>query len=144
MKKPPVELAWAAGLFEGEGSVRINSATKRNLGHLLCSVVNTDISVVEYFQKRWPGYLRPASGLRPDQRPAWVWLVAANKATEFIEEVYPYVITTRVKDKMKLGLAFQKQKSNSPLVNRSLPYKETQKELYLLMKDLNRRGNKAA
>lgn len=30
----PVELAWSAGLFEGEGSVRINTATRRNLGEL--------------------------------------------------------------------------------------------------------------
>ncbi len=34
-----ISLAWAGGLFCGEGTIRINKATKRNLSHLVCSMV---------------------------------------------------------------------------------------------------------
>lgn len=143
------ELAWTAGLFEGEGTIRINKATTRNLGHLVASVVNTDRQVVDYFQQRWPAYLRPATGLRPDQRDAWVWVTAARKAAAFLRAIEPFIVTDRVKEKIRVGLQFQDGKwapgtgrYRSPEERRQ--YHEEQFNAWLWMKELNVRGRREA
>jgi hypothetical protein len=135
----PEELAWAAGLFEGEGTIRINKPGKRSLGILVCSVVNTDLSVVEFFQARWQGYMKSATGLRSDERPAWVWVVGAKKAESFLETILPYIHTERVWTKAQVAFAFQELKSLPPS-QRPLDYTEQSWRFYRGMKAMNVRG----
>ena len=132
------ELAWAAGLFEGEGSIRINKPGRRNWGHLVASVVNTDRQVIDFFQARWPGYCKSATGLRPDQRPAWVWVIAARQAAAFLEAIRPHVVCDRVKRKLEHGLTFQAQKRVGG--NYSEEYRADQWNAYWWMAELNVRG----
>jgi hypothetical protein len=152
MREPsmtPRELSWAAGLFEGEGTIRINCATARNLGHLICSVVNTDREVVEYFQSRWPAYMKPATGLDPTrQRPSWVRLAPANKAEtaepkpglNFLRDIGPYLVTRRVRHKAAVGLHFQRGKHRPQHIQRSDAYHQEQWEAFIYMRTLNSRG----
>lgn len=134
------DLSWAAGLFEGEGSIRINKATRHNLGHLVASVTNTDREVVAFFQSRWPGYMKSVSGLRVDQRQAWRWVVASRRAASFIAAIRPFLQTRRVIEKADFGLSFQRQKTSAHAVCRSDEYREQQFNAYLWMKELNVRG----
>lgn len=136
----PLELAWAAGLFEGEGSIRINKPTRRNLGALIASVTNTDRDVVDFFQARWPGYMKPARGLRPDQRPAWVWVIAARQAMAFLMAIEPYIVRRAVREKIEHGVTFQLEKSSRTPENRSEEYAERQWNAYWWMGVLNTRG----
>jgi hypothetical protein len=135
----PQELAWAAGLFEGEGTIRINRPTRRNLGTLVVSVVNTDRQVVDFFQARWPGYMKPATGLGPNARPAWVWVSAAREASGFLRQVLPYLRRDRVRERAWSGLAFQDHK-RSDRSNRTEAYREEDFNAYLWMRELNARG----
>jgi hypothetical protein len=132
------ELSFAAGLLEGEGSVRINRATKRNLGHLVCSVTNTDRELIDWLQGRWPAYMKPVGGLRSDQRPAWAWCIAARKAAAFLSEIRPFVVTTRMKKRIALAVEFQQQKSKCSRV--SDEYRCDQWIYYVQMRELNLRG----
>lgn len=135
-----VELAWAAGLFEGEGTVRINKPTKRNLGHLVVSVVNTDRDVLDFFQQRWPGYMKPATGLDPRrQRPAWVWVVAARRAAEFLRCIRPFLVRRMVMKRIEHALDFQDGKRVGR-ATRTREYVEEQWFAYLWMRELNARG----
>lgn len=136
-----IELAWAAGLFEGEGCIRINRPTTRSLGALVCSVTNTDYSLLELFQDRWPGRIKPATGMRPDQRPAWVWTVAALRAVAFLRQIRQYVRSPRVLAKLDLAVQFQAQKRSSR-ANRLPDYTRRQWEYYERMRSLNVRGLK--
>jgi len=138
----PLELAWAAGLFEGEGSVRINKPGLRNWGTMVASVVNTDFQIVRFFQDRWPGYCRLATGLRPEQNPALVWLVAARQAAAFLEAIQPYVLSSRVQNKISVALEFQAQKRNSKHLrsDEREAYHEAQWNAYWWMGQLNSRG----
>jgi hypothetical protein len=141
------ELAWAAGLFEGEGSVRINKPTRRCCGALLASVVNTDIEVVQFFQERWPTRrLRSATGLDVERtRPAWVWITAARRAAAFLQEIRPFVVRGIVKARIDHGLAFQAQKrSGVKKDDRYEQYIEDQWNAYWWMCELNQRGRAAA
>jgi len=139
----PRELAWAAGLFEGEGTIRINKATGRNRGGVLhCSVVNTDRSVVEFFQDRWPGYCKAVRPV-PGHKQAWVWTVAARKAERFIRDLLPYLFTERMWTKAQWGLTYQdtKQVGRRRLRAEEVDdYLALQEHFYSVMCDLNRRG----
>jgi hypothetical protein len=134
-----LELAWAAGLFEGEGTISINKAHTNHLSTLRCMVGNTDIEVVQFFLQRWGGHWHEikASG---NKRTAWKWSVAATKAAKFIGDIAPYLRTERVKVKATLGLEFQAQKSVCYKTRRSKEYRATQFSYYLRMKELNVRG----
>jgi hypothetical protein len=135
-----LELAWAAGLFEGEGTISINKAHTKTLGMLRCMVGNTDKEIVDFFLQRWGGHWHEvkASG---HKRTAWKWSVAAKKAARFIADIAPYLRTTRVKEKAALGLEYQAQKSLRYWVRRSNEYRATQLSYYIRMKELNVRGN---
>ena len=132
------ELVWAAGLFEGEGTVRINKPTRRNCGTLIVSVVNTDRDVLDFFQARWPGYMKRATGLGPRQRPAWVWVIAARRAAAFLRLIQPFIVRARVLERIDVALQFQDDK----VVGRNRPahYVESQWHSYWWMRELNVRG----
>jgi len=133
------ELAWAAGIFEGEGTIRINRPNKHDLGHLAVSIVSTDPQVVEFFMARWPGYHKRATGLGPRQKPAWVWAVASRKAAAFLREVLPYFRRNLVRERAWTALVFQESKAMGS-ANRSLAYREEQFNAYHWMRELNVRG----
>lgn len=141
MKK--MELAWAAGLFEGEGTVRINKPSLRNWGAVCVSVVNTDKQIVQWFQDRWPGYMKPATGLGPNRKPAWVWVIAANKAIVFLKAILPFVVRDAVREKIAHAINFQAQKRKdvkSMSADERYTYAEDQWNAYWWMAELNKRG----
>lgn len=138
-----IELAWAAGLFEGEGTVRISRPAPRNWGSLTASVVNTDRQVLDWFQARWPGYMKAATGLRPEQRDAWVWVIAAQRASVFIRLIRPFVVRDAVRDKIDHALAFQDQKRRNVRWMgdaERYTYAEDQWNSHWWMCELNKRG----
>lgn len=133
------ELAIAAGLMEGEGTVRISAFTKRNKGALAVSVVNTNRQIIDWLNQRWPGYCRPATGLRANQRPAWVWVLSVNRALAFLTSIEPYVITDRMKDRICAARWWQEIKSK-PWQRRTESDFEESFNCWHWMKELNTRG----
>lgn len=138
-----LELAWAAGLFEGEGSVRISKPALRNWGAVTASVVNTDKQIIDWFQTRWPGYCKPATGLRRDQKPAWVWVIAATKAIRFLREIEPFIVRDKVREKITHACWFQSQKRTDTRTiseEEKEEYRADQWNAYWWMAHLNTRG----
>ncbi len=137
----PVELAWAAGILEGEGSIRINSATKRNNGALIVDVVNTDLEIVALYQAWWPGSQRgPIVNVsNSNTRAYYLYRAASRKAARLLADVGPYLRTDRMREKAALGLAYQAQKSMKH-DNRTPEYAARQLVYFHRMKELNRRG----
>lgn len=133
-----IELAWAGGIFEGEGSVRINSPTQRNLGALLVDMVNTDKALVEFFNERWPGYFRSVSPAG-NRRIFWRWRIAAHDAAEFLRAVQPFLRGEK-RARVALGLEYQLQKVQSK-ANRTPEYRARQISYFDRMKALNSRGS---
>lgn len=134
---PDLELAWAAGVFEGEGSVRINKPTQRNRGALLCDMVNTCPEITQFFADRWGGYHRPVPAA-PPRNAYWRWRVAALEAARFLRDIRPYLRTAKYLTRVELALSFQDQKRRAH--NRGALYLATQDEYYEQMRDLNVRG----
>ncbi len=131
------ELAWGAGMFEGEGSVRINVATTHNNGALLVDLVNTDETLVRWFSDRFGGSVRHGK-LRGNRRPYWRWRAASLLAASFLRAIYPYVKGEK-RERVALALEFQAQKV-SGWGNRAAAYAARQRDYYERMKRLNHRG----
>ena len=102
---PGDECIWAAGHFEGEGTVTIMSGAKTNLYRPAVSVTSTDSSVINFFQLRWPGYVsrtvREKEGKR--YRDAFTWRLSAHdKIESFLLDMLPHLKTMRVREKAAL------------------------------------------
>lgn len=54
-RPPKAERIWAAGFFEGEGTVTILSTVKAGDTRPKVSMTSTDESMVDFFHARWPG-----------------------------------------------------------------------------------------
>lgn len=133
------EFAFAAGLIEGEGTVRISKPTQRNTGHLVVSCVNTNRQLTDWLQERWSGYCKPATGLRPEQRPAFVWTIAARRALAFLEAIEPYAVSDRMRERIETARWWQQIKSKH-WRDRFEPDFEESFNCYHWMRALNKRG----
>lgn len=76
MTKREREIAWAAGLFEGEGSIHVNSInTKRSTRrYLLLNLSSQDLDVVERFAAAMGcGKIYGPYNDKGARRPRWSW-----------------------------------------------------------------------
>jgi hypothetical protein len=84
------EVAWAAGLFEGEGTIT------QSRGRLVVRVKNTDEEVVYRFANiivfgmvYGPYNHQGNDGFR--RKPCWVWLAEEYEALEVLELLWPWL-----------------------------------------------------
>jgi hypothetical protein len=101
------DLAWAAGLFEGEGCISVRRSSKYVV--LRCAVAMTDEEAVRFFHERWNGSVHYRD-YKASQKPAWAWEVNARLAASFLTDLLPFFRTQRVRRKAELALEFQAQK----------------------------------
>lgn len=132
------DLHWAAGLFEGEGTITIALRSSDETYRLVVTMGNTDPEVVAFFQDRWPSWVQPAYGERPGRKPAWTWTAAGPRAEAFVRAIQPYLRTARVRAKAELALAFRGAQGQPG--RRKYGHTEIQRRLYAAMRVLNRRG----
>lgn len=141
-----VELAWAAGLFEGEGTVAITrSHPVRGCTTLRVVMSNTNRDIVGYFQRRWPAAkvrVRPVKATQNHQE-AFIWELAGPKAAVFLKAIRPFVQSTRMKQRIDLALEYQACKRQGIRKNR-LAYHHHLFVMYLEMTNLNAKGRRAA
>ena len=134
-----IDLAWAAGLFEGEGSVHIAKLNKKNLGFLSVDIVNTDKEICMFFMDRWKGYLVTYKSIG-NRRQYYRWRAAARNAYHFLIDIRTFIRTERVRTRISLGVAFQEQKVNGTFSRHDPEYSGIQLKYYNQMKQLNQRG----
>lgn len=143
--KPRQEFcAWAAGVIEGEGTVRITRGIK-NLPILSVSVANTDRELLDSLPLYWGGVLKPCPAPKNVRhRQAWRWVLVSRQAAVFLRAIHPYLQTTRTKRRVELGLEFQAQKAAPGTQNYRSPdrevYRARQFEYFERMRRLNVRG----
>lgn len=132
--------AWAAGLFEGEGTLTIARYPRGDLVYTrpVVTLTMTDRSVVDLFHGWWGGSV---AGYQPkgNARYAWRWTINSRPPIgRFLDDLGPEFRTERVRAKAALlaeDLAERIQgcKNDEGYLGRCL-------ERYQRMKDLNRRG----
>lgn len=98
------QIAYAAGLFDGEGTLVIALEKPQRTYRLQVTITNTNKDVIEYTKKLFNGFIttRPQKGVR---KTAYKWVGSAWVGCDFLEAVYPYLIVK--KEQAKLGIEFQ-------------------------------------
>ena len=131
---------WAAGFFEGEGTVGISKLTAKSLGQLTVGITNTDKECLNFFRKRWKGGIYPVPATKATRKPGWRWIVSSKQAVPFLEDIQPFIHRSRVRKKICLALSFQKQKKRPTLTQRAR-YRKRQASFYMKLRGLNHRGS---
>ena len=80
---------WAAGMFEGEGTVTLSSNRTKAYTRLRVSLTNTDAEIVGFYFGRWGGKVRR---FEPGGRAktAFTWMLNSRQAARFLEIIQPH------------------------------------------------------
>jgi hypothetical protein len=105
------EKAYAAGLFDGEGSIVIQKP-RRSKGHtLVVSLAMREPAAVTWLQERWPGSLRSHVRHPCEREPftVWYWVRSTSAAAEFLSDILPHLLVKHAQ--AQLAIEFQSHKS---------------------------------
>jgi len=85
-------LAYAAGIVDGEGCIGIFRRVNRQAFRTHITVAMCELAVPEFLFQIFGGSLSKHERLfRPNAREQYVWLVAAQKAAECARAILPYL-----------------------------------------------------
>jgi hypothetical protein len=137
------EKAYAAGLFDGEGSIIIDKP-RRGKGHtLMVTLAMREPAAVTWLQDRWSGSLCPATR-RPKGRDAfvcWYWRRYTSAAAAFLSDILPYLLVKQAQ--AQLAIEFQSHKSfkyGRRLTDEVLAFDEDYRTRLLALRDKMRRA----
>lgn len=88
------ELAYIAGLFDGEGCVTF--ARCRKWHYVTSLVTNTDRDILEYLQGLFGGNISRLSLRKPGWKQGWSWRLTGSEAVEFLAAIQPWL---KIKDR---------------------------------------------
>ena len=109
---------YAAGLFDGEGYVRINRWKRPNHKQIRYQIIGgigmTHRPIIEELHKTYGGSINMnRHDLRnPKNRIQFTWHVASHQLASFLRRVYPYLVVK--KDEAKIALDFQEHVDTTP------------------------------
>lgn len=98
MELSETQRAYAAGLFDGEGSVVLCFARRGGRYSYRrfvprVEVSSTDEPVIDWFVVHFGGSKHSARGSRLGRKPAWVWVLTGKVALlRFVESVMPFAL----------------------------------------------------
>jgi hypothetical protein len=102
--KSKTELAYAAGIIDGEGCIGFNKRTDHVV--LRVSVGNTDPRLMDWLKTTFGGCVwSEKQSYAPNAKPRFGWELSAKKAEEFLRLLLPYLILKR--ERAELALAYR-------------------------------------
>lgn len=100
----PIDLAYLAGYFDGEGCVRIKK-TKRNQHHVLVQITNRDLPMLEYVKDIFGGSVCLNRHNNKNANRCYTWQTTHGKAYKFLKTIYPYL--RGKKEQARLAIEFR-------------------------------------
>jgi hypothetical protein len=102
------EIVWAAGFFDGEGSIRATSSSgKGKSASARCTVTNTDPRPVMKFHELFGGVVSVReNALVPNWRRSFEWTIQGAELDSFIRSVLPFCVVKR--EQLELLVEFRK------------------------------------
>jgi hypothetical protein len=89
------ELAYAAGLFDGEGSISL-VRQKNNRSHSpQVAVASTDLEVLHWLQDRYGGSIVTKQPRKSSHSVSYDWRLTDRRALAFLELIRPYLVIER-------------------------------------------------
>lgn len=84
--KTDTDVAWAAGLFEGEGCIH-----NRSSHSIAVSINMTDLDVLEKISSIYDGKVTPLKTRQEHWKPSWIWCLYGGNARDFLLDIMPYL-----------------------------------------------------
>lgn len=135
-----IELAWAAGHFEGEGTVTLTRGGRIMHVRPQVSLSSTDKSVQKFFHDRWPGSIRsflPRSW-SGNVRIAHTWVLGSGERIQgFLMDILPFIRTERVRQKIVVVLDDIRDRG---LYQQQPDTRDRSRQRLALMRQLNAKG----
>ena len=136
-----LELAYMAGLFDGEGYIAITNHVRRNRPSkdykLFCRVAMCNPYIPKFFELHFGG--RVFTYKKENRRRVWSWQIANDPAMEFLQTVLPYLRLK--KNEAELGIEFRERLQNvvfrgrNRLPDSEVAIREAQRILMSSLKD---------
>lgn len=95
-----MNLAYVAGIFDGEGCV--NFSRVRKSAYIRVLITNTDKTLLDDIQRQFGGDVKPLACRKAGWKQGFQWCLSWSKAVDFLEKVSPWL---RVK-KQQAATAF--------------------------------------
>lgn len=135
-----MDTAWAAGFFDGEGSVQLLKPGQHRMGMVVASISNTDEEVLKRFQERWGGNLCAYKNVTSNRsKPAWRWQITSRSGSQFLREIEPHIRLRKNIERIRVALEFQGLRV-APGKRPSDEARKRSEELFLEMRELNSRN----
>ena len=136
-----VDLAYMAGIVDGEGCIAIDRFTNKNLPsycyRLKLRVTNTNHWLIEQMKYYFGGNIKTVRPRNEKVKQAWEWYLAGKPASLCLKFLLPYLHIK--KPQAELGIRFQagKQGKGHYLTDKRRAIEETE---WILAKSMNKRG----
>ena len=106
-------LAYIAGLFDGEGTVTLSRLHKNDRFRApVVSVSSTSLSLLEYLKKHYGGYISTHKTYQSHHKPSFSWKLQRNSALAFLTSIKPYV--QEEEKQRRIDLILEKYKKCTP------------------------------
>ena len=109
--------AWAAGFFDGEGTISISTVMSRKSIYpshsLTAHAGNSDQETLMALREEWGGYVNTVNteSQHLGKKPMWRWQIRGINALPFMEAIAPYSIGEK-RLQILLGIQFLKGRTH--------------------------------
>jgi hypothetical protein len=101
--------AYTAGLFDGEGSIKLCKRQRSKFRRIGVSLPNTCYHLLEFLKSNYGGTIHQEKKTQK-KKQTWTWQLGYDKAIDFIKRIRPYLKETEkvrkadlILDKFKLA-----------------------------------------
>ena len=131
------DLAYTAGIVDGEGSIGFVRVEQRKRFQLVVSVTNTNEWLIRWLKFSFGGsiYVERRKGKDKD---LWFWQVNARKALEFLKLILPYLKLKR--PQAELGIKFTESRPRYLGRHKTEEERAVDEATYIVMRQYNKRG----
>lgn len=139
------DLAWAAGLIDGEGNIGLHKAYHKKMKNQLYAIelsvhMTSKVAVDRLFKMFGLGHINFESRLYTNHKDIYRWKCVSNQACRVIRQIYPYLVVK--KEQAKYVLEYLDRKTDCYADNLGLQQAELEHREFFwrLLRGLNRRG----
>lgn len=136
-----MDLAWAAGIIDGEGSIVI-SRSRESEFQLQLQVIATSQAMIDRIHAiAGDGHIYTYPGRTPRAQATWRWQIRNHRAAAFLQRVLPYLVVKT--EQATLGIDFASGlAAHGGGTGRHVAAEEIARraDIYTRMRAMNRRG----
>ena len=136
-----VELAYTAGIIDGEGCIMIHTQSRPNTSRVgyqaKVFVGNTSEELTRWLARTYGGKAYFEANKNPKRKDIWRWVITGNKVLTFLELIYPYLKLKKAQAELVINFQKVRRGKGHPFTEDELDLAKMQRTV---MNELNKRG----